>query len=371
MQWEKNKLKSPPSFDYPAIPPNWESRDTLAANKPATHVFIHDFSQGIWGGITDNPSEDQARIEQYPNPSPHIDLKNGIAKMPYSYWKRGLDSYTQVMQIVDTDIGNVLDTLHSLTKDVIENTVIVFAADHGEYSGAHGMVQGKMATVYEEAWHIPLIVVDPSYRFTGDIDTTRTGLTSSVDLLNLLVSIGNRGTQDWMAGYLKEIYGDRHDMISMLKSANAPGRPYVLYATDEIVPDVFIFDFNRASTHVLGLRKEETKLGVYDKWLPLTSRMIPQSVELEYYDYSTEGGRLELDNLAKNGNDPRAKAEYELLVREIIPNELQEPLPPPLRTEQEKSKIAHLLYREYIAHKSLIDWLKGDLTKVLGYGAEF
>jgi hypothetical protein len=58
-------------------------------------------------------------------------------------------------------------------------------------------------------------------------------------------------------------------------------------------------------------------------------------------------------------------------VDHIIPNELQERLPRPLRLDQEKSKIAHLLYRDLIAHKALVDWLQGDLTKVLGYGAEF
>jgi uncharacterized sulfatase len=365
--WEKNELKSPPSFEYPAIPPNWESRDSLAANKPSTHVFIHDLQQGIWGGVTDNPSENQATIDQYPNPSPKIDLGLGIAKMPYSYWQRGLDSYTQVMKIVDTDIGNVLDTLHTLPKDVIENTVVIFAADHGEYSGAHGMVQGKMGTVYEEAWHIPLIVVDPSHRFTKDVEKIRTGLTSSVDLLNLIVSIGNRGTRDWMVGNLAEIYGDRHDMISMLKSANAPGRPYVLHVTDEIIPD--FYNFNHSPTHVLGLRTEDTKLGVYSRWFPLTSRIIPGISELEFYDYSTTGGRLELDNLGKH--DARARAGYERLIHDIIPNELQERLPPPLLKVQEISKIVHILYRDLIAHKALVEWLQGDLTKVLGYGAEF
>ena len=231
------------------------------------------------------------------------------------------------------------------------------------------MMQGKMATVYEEAWHIPLIVVDPSGRFTGDTHKIRTGLTSSVDLMTLLVSIGNLGTRDWMKGPLAEIYGDRHDMISMLKSADAPGRPYVLYATDEIVPDYY--NFNRAPTHVLGMRTEETKLGVYSDWIPLTSQIIPDSVDLEYYDYRTEQGRLELDNIAKTTGRVRAQAAYEKLVNEILPNELQKPLPPPLRAAQEASKEAHLAYRELMAHKPSGDWKRGDLISVLGYGAEF
>jgi sulfatase-like protein len=194
------------------------------------------------------------------------DLNLGVLKMPYNYWQRGLDSYTQVMQIVDAQIGRVLESLHSLPRDVVENTVVVFAADHGEYSGAHGFGQGKLGTVYAEAWHIPLIVVDPSHRFTGDIQEIRNGLASSVDLSTLLVSIGNKGSCNWMNRDLAQIYGDRHDMISMLKSAKAPGRPYVRYATDEVVPDYY--NFNRAPTHVLGVRTEDTKLGTLRKMVP-------------------------------------------------------------------------------------------------------
>ena len=369
VSWQKNALKNPPSHKYPPVPPNWESRDTLVANKPKTQTFIHDFQQGVWGGATDDDSQERATVEQYPNRDRNVNLNLGIAEMPYSYWSRGLDSYTQIMQIVDNDIGGLLDAFHSLPKDVVENTIIVFASDHGEYSGAHGMMQGKMATVYEEAWHIPLIVVDPSGRFTGDNHKIRTGLTSSVDLMTLLVSIGNLGTRDWMKGPLAEIYGDRHDMISMLKSADVPGRPYVLYATDEIVPDYY--NFNRAPTHVLGMRTEETKLGVYSDWIPLTSQIIPDSVDLEYYDYRTEQGRLELHNIANTTGRVRAQAAYEKLVNEILPNELQKPLPPPLRAAQEASKEAHLAYRELIAHKPSGDWKRGDLISVLGYGAEF
>ena len=128
-------------------------------------------------------------------------------------------------------------------------------------------------------------------------------------------------------------------MISMLKSADAPGRPYVLYATDEIVPNYI--NFNEAQTHVLGMRTEETKLGVYSDWAGLTSDIIPASVDLEYYDYRTELGRLELDNIANKHGKVRAKAAYEKLVKEILPNEMQEPLPPPLRVAQQASKKAH------------------------------
>jgi uncharacterized sulfatase len=368
VSWQENALKSPPNYKYPALPPNWESRETLLANKPTTHTFVHDLQQGIWGGISDVEGETQPTIDQYPNPNQFEDLNLGIVKMPFDYWKRGFDSYTQVMQIVDNDIGGLLDAFETLPKRVTENTIIIFAADHGEYSGAHGMVQGKLGTCYEEAWHIPLIVVDPSHRFTGDIDTIRTGLVSSVDFMPMITSLGYRGTRDWMmSDDLATIYGGRHDVISMLKSAKAPGRPYVLYATDEIIP--LYYNYLKAPLHVLGYRTENTKLGVYAKWPPLKSTILPKSVQLEFYDHTTTNGALELDNSANS--DPRVWPQYQNLLNDIIPNELQALLPGQLGKEQQKSKIAHLLFRDFIAVQPSGAWKNGGLTNILGYGANF
>jgi hypothetical protein len=372
VDWDKNDLKSPNSYGYPAVPPNWEDANSIAKYKPSTQTFFREFSQGVWGGVSDDSSQSTASIEQYPTADPLEPSPNGVVKMPYSYWRRGLDSYTQVMQIVDAQIGSVLDAFHELPKDVRENTVIVFASDHGEYSGAHGFVQGKIGSVYEEAWHVPLIVVDVSGRFTGDIDEIRMGLTSHVDFTPLIASIGNLGSQDWMKGNLATMYAQRHDMISMLKSASAPGRPYVLYATDEIVPDAVNVNFNRSPTHILGLRTEDTKLGVYSKWVPLTSHIIRPSKELEFYDYSTTDGQLELDNLVvTNPGDPRIQSMAQHLLNDLVPNELQEPLPGALRVVQEASKLAHLAYRELIALKGSDVWRNGGLQTLLGYGREF
>ncbi len=340
VSWDENKLKSPKSYGYPTLPPNWEKREDLKNNKPSTQVFIHDFQQGVWGGVTDDETQDTASIEPYPGQNTQ---QLGIAKMPFSYWQRGFDSYTQIMQIVDGQIGRVLKALHSLPDIVVDNTVIIFVSDHGEYCGAHGMLQGKMGTVYEEAWHVPLIVVDPSGRFTDDTDIIRNGLTSSVDLLNMLVSIGYKGTNEWMKqDNLAAIYGDRHDMISMLKSSSAPGRPYVLFATDEVVFNYL--NFNKAPFHVLGLRLEDSKLGAYAHWAPFTSDFVGP-VQKEFYDYSTENGQLELDS---NPNDPRVKDLYQNLIHNIRPNELQERLPGKLGLQQELSKLAHLVWNEFI-----------------------
>ncbi len=367
--WAENALKSPRSYGYPELPPNWEStQDMIDRQKPTTQLFIRKFQEGEWGGVTEDPTQNtpaDRSIEEYPVP----ELQKGIVKMEFTYWKRALDSYTQIMGIVDTQIGRVVDALESLPSSIKDNTVIVFASDHGEYAGAHGLVQGKVGTVYQEAWHIPLIVVDRSDRFTADIDTIRMGLASSVDLLGMLVGIGNLGTRDWMKGYLPAIYSSRLDMVAMLKSASAPGRRYLLHATDEVSPD--FFNWINAPAHVLGIRTEAGKLGVYADWITATSVIQQSSAQFEYYDYSTERGRLELDNTVHDNE--HARKLYRRLRHEIIPNELQQPLPPALRLQQEKSKIAHLIYRAVIANLpiSVYENMGKDLSAITGWGAEF
>jgi arylsulfatase A-like enzyme len=375
--WGQDGLKAPPEFGYPDLPPNWETEEDWAAQKkPSTQKFIKDFSNLFWGGAAKDPQQQDFTIAQYLAPA----LNNptlGIPYGPFSYWRRGLDSYTQIIQIVDNQIGTVLNQLEALPQSIVANTIIVFCSDHGEYGGAHGLLQGKLGTIYEEAWHIPLIVVDPSGRFTGDIDDIRGGLTSSVDLLPMLATLGNLGSTDWMSSDdLSAIYGQRHDMISMLKSKDAPGRPYVLLATDEIAPNVY--NPGNAPTHVLGLLTDtslmgtlanEYKFGISAPWVPLTSNIDLTQEQLEFYDYSTASGQMELVN---NLMDPRVPPTLTALVNNIIPNELQQPLPPSLRTQQLESKAAHLVYRAIIENLNPQDMAaNGGITGLLGYGGPF
>ena len=371
VNWDTNQLKSPPSFDYPFLPPNWQSPNHYAATgKPTTHTFIQQFQEAVWGGITANPRQRGFKVSPYGNG----DTGFGVGFAPFYYWQRGLDSYTQITQILDEQIGVVLDQLHKLPRSVIDNTIIIFASDHGEYNGAHGMVQGKIGTVYEECMHIPLIVMDPSGRFTDDTQVIRTGLCSSVDLLNMFVTIGNKGDTTWLTRFPNnQIYANRHDMYSMLKSSCAPGRSYLLFATDEIAPGYF--NFNNAPTNIIGLRTNDTKVGVYSDWLPATTRIDPATVQLEFYDYSTNIGQLEL---ISHPNDPEAEQGYEALVNNYIPNELAAPLPGSpldpnsLRFQQLKSEAAHLIYRDLIKNQPDSTWQIGNgLRLLLGYGGQF
>jgi arylsulfatase A-like enzyme len=358
VSWDADPLKSPPSFGFPALPPNWESAATLQANKPSTQVFGRNVQGAIWGDVAQDAGQSDFTVQRYPINTEAL----GVGVAPYSYWQRCLDSYTNVMTIVDQRIG---ETLAALPADVAENTVIVFASDHGEYAGAHGYVAGKLLSCYEEAYHVPLIVVDPSGRFTGDIPTVRTELTSSVDFLPLLVSLGHNGSRNWMSSRLAAIYGQRHDMVPMLRSAAAPGRPYVLLATDELVPGKLIY--NDAPIHIVGLRTASAKLGTYSKWTPRTGLIEPETTQLEFYDYATPDGVKEL---ASTPNDPRAQGMLTLLFDRLITDELRAPLPGALALAQDISREAYLLLAEQVLNPDMSSATR-DQLRSLGFGHEF
>ena len=64
--WDQDPLKSPPSFGYPAVPPNWESAAQIEANKPSTQTFIRLFQEAVWGGVADDPAQQGFTIDPYP-----------------------------------------------------------------------------------------------------------------------------------------------------------------------------------------------------------------------------------------------------------------------------------------------------------------
>ena len=111
--WAENALKSPRSYGYPVLPPNWQNPNNYAARKkPTTHTFVQELQAAIWGGIAADAHQKDFSVVPYGDGS----LGLGVGTAPFSYWQRGLDSYTQVTQIVDQQIGAVLDQLHNYRR---------------------------------------------------------------------------------------------------------------------------------------------------------------------------------------------------------------------------------------------------------------
>lgn len=317
--WEDNALRTPRDYGYPDLPPNWESAEQLLANKPAYQTAIRNFQAAVWGGVSEDPSATTFTIQQYPEhpvygPSPY-----GIGLAPYSYWRKSLDCYTQLMEILDQRVGQVLD---AMPEKVRRNTVIMFTSDHGDYASAHGFVSGKTGNFYDEGVRVPLVVVDPTGQYAREPQVMRTGITSHVDMLRLLVTIGHEGSTRWLRGDLEEMYGGRHDMLAMLRSPDAPGRAFALHANDEAAKPQF--NYLQAPWHISGVVTRKGKLGMYSNWVGDTVQIDTTGQEFEYYDYATREGRLELANTSSSAAAARARR---ALSQQLTPRELRAPLP--------------------------------------------
>jgi arylsulfatase A-like enzyme len=74
--------------------------------------------------------------------------------------------YYGMVSLMDHHIGRILDRLES--DGTIDDTLIVFASDHGDYLGDHGL-WGKGLPTYETMQRVPFIVAHPSCRNRGRI----------------------------------------------------------------------------------------------------------------------------------------------------------------------------------------------------------
>jgi arylsulfatase A-like enzyme len=244
-------------------------------------------------------------------------------------WLAFLDLYAKLQREVDQHVGRVLHTLTS-RPDVAANTVVVFTSDHGEYAASHGL-RGKGASAYEEATRVPFMVRDLRGVLGAEPERARTQLTSSVDVAPFLLTLAT-GSEEWRRDAHYAHIADRLPLASILADASAPGREFVLHATDEIVTEFASAPFAAdAPLHVVALRTLEGKYASYSHWEDNHIAPVAQGEETELYDYSTRPGRLEVDNVAgESALEPRMRAQ----LADAMRSELRAPLPPHLRRAQ-------------------------------------
>jgi hypothetical protein len=92
--------------------------------------------------------------------------------------------YYYLHKRVDQAIARILDSLEA--SGLAENTIVVFTSDHGDLLGAHGGLQQKWCSAFDEAIHVPLLVRGPGIVSpSGGISIP----TSHVDLLPTLLGL--------------------------------------------------------------------------------------------------------------------------------------------------------------------------------------
>lgn len=88
---------------------------------------------------------------------PHqVKLHTHSDKLEWADWAEAIRYYYAFTTLIDRQIGRILDRLDK--TNLRENTIIIFAADHGETLGTHGGLTDKGWHHFEEIQRIPLIV---------------------------------------------------------------------------------------------------------------------------------------------------------------------------------------------------------------------
>jgi arylsulfatase A-like enzyme len=295
------------------LPPNFETPEMLEAQrKPLLQRSLQDTADRSFGKVPFGGPEAQPM------------------------WTGLMDTYLMLQNYVDAQIGSVMQTLASQPA-VHANTVVVFTSDHGEYGGSHGM-RGKGASAYEEAIRVPLSVRDfrpPAARATAAPGIARTQLSSSVDVVGLLLSLAT-GSQAWRHERHCQHLAGRLDLAAICARPAAPGRDWIVHATDEDVTEFASEPYAaQAPRHVVAVRSPRGKLAVYSNWRPETVELEPAGQEFELYDYSEPSGRAELVNSA--GAQDSLEAElWSVLESQVLPDELRAPLPSYLHAAQRR-----------------------------------
>jgi arylsulfatase A-like enzyme len=92
-------------------------------------------------------------------------------------WRRYRFAYHRIVEKVDAEIGKILAALDRL--NLTEDTLVIFASDHGENCGAHGLA--AKLSFNDESARVPFIMRWPS-RFDGGRVETDALVSAGLDL---------------------------------------------------------------------------------------------------------------------------------------------------------------------------------------------
>ena len=158
-----------------------------------------------------------------------------------------LQYYAYMIAMVDRHILRVLNTLDE--AGLRDDTVVVFASDHGEYGASHGMMIEKWHGAYQETLHVPFLVSSKHYNASADVPVAIDALTSHIDILPTLLGIAGASTEqiDRARRHLSKTHAAAPlpgaNLVPVIETGAAVVGPdgrertAVLFATDDMITE--------------------------------------------------------------------------------------------------------------------------------------
>ena len=169
---------------------------------------------------------------------------------PNTEWRRTIASYYAMIELVDREIGRLLDALDKSGER--DNTVIIFCSDHGEMLGDHGLM-AKGCRFYEGLTRVPLIISCPRYFRQG------VSVDDLVELTDLAPTIAE------LSGVTLPVQHGR-SLLGYLEKDASPPPPKTFVRCEYLQTlDMEVAPGSEGKSHCFGtmIRDERWKMAVY------------------------------------------------------------------------------------------------------------
>jgi choline-sulfatase len=223
-----------------------------------------------------------------------------------------LNFYGNLMRSSDSYLVNVLDKLEE--TGLLDETLIVRTADHGEMGLAHGGLRQKNFNFYEEAIRVPLVYSNPKL-FPRPLKSE--ALVSHVDFLPTLASLAaapKSARANWQ--------GVDYSSLVLHPSPRKSTQDYVVFTYDDYQSGQNNPPYPKPPNHIVSIREGRWKLA---KYYDANGRKPPQ---WEMYDLKADPN--EETNLAWEGHKRSAaqEAQFQRLKRKLATVERTRLRPP-------------------------------------------
>lgn len=139
---------------------------------------------------TDIPKPSNFHDSMEDKPSIYRRQRDVWNDMSWRHFAEATACYYAYCTHIDNQIGRLLETLKATGE--LDDTVIVFTSDHGDFMGGHGMML-KGLPPFEEAYRVPLIINWPGRGINGNVSND---LVQLHDLAPTLTTIAGRTFPD-------------------------------------------------------------------------------------------------------------------------------------------------------------------------------
>ncbi len=246
---------------------------------------------GLPATVDESLSKKPAVQEQF------LKLFNASGPLPTPQTKRDyLNFYGNLMKASDAYLVKIIDTLAK--TGLLENTLVIATADHGEMGTAHGGLRQKNFNFYEESIRVPLVYSNPKL---FKRPRTSDALVSHVDFLPTLASLVDAPASA-RAPWQGIDYSEH-----ILSASQASPQDYTVFTYDDWQSGQAKGPYPQPPNHIVSIREQRYKLARYydaegkapDQW--------------EMYDLKADP--FERTNLAykHHRRDPAQEREYKRL----------------------------------------------------------